>query len=333
MRRGLKALLVFLVFAAGFLVVGEAVVRFSRPLFLKQSPAYYYRQYRDALTQPDEALIWTGKSGVRAVLENSEGREVSYALNAFGWRDREFEPERKRQVLVLGDSFSFGMGVEERETYASLLEQAHPDTDFWNASVLEYAPDQILIQARERLPEAKWDAWVLQLSNNDLAGISHHSWIGRNGKETAAGQVPTRLVEREGRRLFQSPSEFLNLLGYFYALMTGSTFPDPARMSEALDRLLFSVHLTLEAAREDKIPVVILLASDWGENAYGSEWGDAYRRAVRELAGVHGVALVDPFDKYSPEMFLPFPDLHWRLRAQARVAMELTDIVRVIVRR
>lgn len=328
LRRGLRGIAVFFLFCAAFFLVGEAIVRFSHPLFVKQSPAYYYRQYREALTQPDKALLWSGKVGANAVVENSEGRDVAYALNSFGWRDKEFSPERKYRVLVLGDSFSFGMGVEERETFASLLERAHPDTEFWNASVLGYAPDQTLLQIRERLPDSRWDAWILQLSNNDLSEIAQHRWLGPTGGEVPAGKAPVALEERQPRRLFQSSSEFLNLLRYFSVLLSGSTYPDSERMSEALDRILFSVHLTLEAAKESDIPVVILEASDWGENAYGSEWGDAYRKAIKELAEVHKVPVLDPFEKYAPEDFLPFPDLHWKLRAHAKVAMDFTNLFR-----
>jgi len=52
--------------------------------------------------------------------------DVSVRTNAEGFRDRSWDPvaaDKTFRVLVLGDSFTFGMGVEQNETYTWLIEQ------------------------------------------------------------------------------------------------------------------------------------------------------------------------------------------------------------------
>ncbi len=56
---------------------------------------------------------------------------IDIAINSKGLRDREFpyeKPAGTRRVLCLGDSFTFGYGVEAGETFAKLLERALDDS-------------------------------------------------------------------------------------------------------------------------------------------------------------------------------------------------------------
>ena len=50
---------------------------------------------------------------------------VDVVINSDGFRDEEYAPERneKYRVAVLGDSLTFGWGVEKEDTYEVLLEQ------------------------------------------------------------------------------------------------------------------------------------------------------------------------------------------------------------------
>jgi lysophospholipase L1-like esterase len=56
---------------------------------------------------------------------------IDIAINSRGMRDREFpyeKPPGTRRVLCLGDSFTFGYGVEAGETFAKLLERSLDDS-------------------------------------------------------------------------------------------------------------------------------------------------------------------------------------------------------------
>lgn len=325
-----KTLLGISLTLGAFLLFGELAARFAQPLLRKQSPPYYYRQYIHALTEPSDSLIWEGRSGITATIENSEGRDVGYALNSLGWRDREYPGEKKWNVLVLGDSFSFGTGVPAEETFSSLLERAHPDTEFWNLGVMGYAPDQYAVLVPQLLVAGHWDGIVVQLSNNDLGDVERHSWLDKKGNPAAPGSLPARVAAAPGRgRLFSSASELVNIAQYFYALGTRSAAP-PAALEEALERLLLALNSVVQAAKKEKIPLVLVQASDWGENVYGKALAELYRRDVRGLLQAQGVPLIEPHAKIRDTDFLPFPDLHWRVSGHALLAIELTNAFRAL---
>ena len=75
--------------------------------------------------------------------------------NADGFRGlREFsllKDPTKTRILLLGDSFTFGEGVSDDETYADVLQRALPNAEVINAGVHGYAHDQMLVMLREQL--------------------------------------------------------------------------------------------------------------------------------------------------------------------------------------
>lgn len=69
--------------------------------------------------------------------------DVRYAINNSGFRSAPdvSRPARGRTIAVVGDSFTFGLGVNDDATFVHLLNQAGPDT-FLNLSVPGYSTDQ-----------------------------------------------------------------------------------------------------------------------------------------------------------------------------------------------
>jgi len=99
---------------AACLVVGEIAAR----LLLPRHPLYLHPQ---PLHDPDPKLRWV-------LRPRQEGftQDRPMHVNAAGLRDAEEIPARKPlgelRVLVLGDSFSFGNGVADSDTYSEVLE-------------------------------------------------------------------------------------------------------------------------------------------------------------------------------------------------------------------
>ena len=53
------------------------------------------------------------------------GPKITIRINSLGWRDREISLEKKEdtfRIVALGDSITFGWGVELHETYVKQLE-------------------------------------------------------------------------------------------------------------------------------------------------------------------------------------------------------------------
>jgi hypothetical protein len=71
-------------------------------------------------------------------------------------------------VLVVGDSFVFGWGVEEHESLPGRLRSAHPQWDVRGAGVSGFAPDQQLLLLRRLGQSLRPDVIVCVSSRNDV---------------------------------------------------------------------------------------------------------------------------------------------------------------------
>lgn len=73
------------------------------------------------------------------------GRTATYQSNSQGFRSsREFDENFDgRRIAFLGDSFTFGWGVEENETFAALLESKLEHTRSYNFGIRGFGVDQM----------------------------------------------------------------------------------------------------------------------------------------------------------------------------------------------
>jgi hypothetical protein len=98
--------------------------------------------------------------------------DVAYAINAEGFRGpfptRETQTSRRR-VAVLGDSFTFGLGVDDDATFVSALSRLDPGADYLNFAVPGYSTDQELLLSRRILGRYRPDVVMLGFYlGNDL---------------------------------------------------------------------------------------------------------------------------------------------------------------------
>ncbi len=104
------------------------------------------------LGQYNELLGWTLKPNV-TILHRTWEVEHTITTNSRGFRDDEIPYERqpgKRRILILGDSFMMGDGVERRFNFADLLKQELDHTEVVNLGVSGYGTDQeFLLYATE----------------------------------------------------------------------------------------------------------------------------------------------------------------------------------------
>jgi hypothetical protein len=77
--------------------------------------------------------FYRNKQGIQLGIKNFSGRywdnagdfNVTVSINKYGFRDRkDFKMSTANDIFVVGDSFSFGYGVEEDKRYSNLLESS-----------------------------------------------------------------------------------------------------------------------------------------------------------------------------------------------------------------
>jgi lysophospholipase L1-like esterase len=90
--------------------------------------------------------------------------------NALGLRGPELARERdgRARVLVLGDSFAYGVGVADGETFSARLAARDPGLELLNAGVNGYGTGQELLLLRELGPGLAPDLVLLAFFWNDV---------------------------------------------------------------------------------------------------------------------------------------------------------------------
>jgi hypothetical protein len=124
--------------------------------------------------QIDPALGWSN-------LPNSRARVVAgpmdyrVEINSLGWRDRERALARKpgvTRILALGDSMTWGWGVDAEARFSDLLEERmQPSVEVWNTSSPGWGTDQEYWALQDRLLAVAPDIVVLGVVFNDIQDV------------------------------------------------------------------------------------------------------------------------------------------------------------------
>ena len=239
----------------------------------------------------DPLLGWSLRPHVRARHRTSE-YDVAVRVNAQGFRaDREVPevpPPGVTRVVAVGDSFTYGQGVEAHEAFPALLERALPATEVVNLGVAGYGTDQQLLMLQSRGLRFRPDAVVLGLyatnvfRNDDPVHGSFGKPVFRRGPDgglvlenvpvPAAGAAA---VERE-----TGPMERSALLSKIWYRLEYRGFGEVWEITEAiLDRF---AEVTREAGAR---LVVVVLPTE--QAVYGGAVGRALQaQSLRQLEGI-----------------------------------------------
>jgi len=119
--------------------------------------------------QFDQDLGWSQIPNRHSSFQHPDFR-IDVSINALGLRDREYPVARdeKKRMLVLGDSYGWGFGVNGNEMFSKLLEARHPDWEIINASVSGYGTVQEYLYLQQRGVLLKPDAVLVLFFDNDF---------------------------------------------------------------------------------------------------------------------------------------------------------------------
>lgn len=107
--------------------------------------------------------------------------DVEYNINREGFRDDD-TAIKKGSISVVGDSFSFGLGVNDQETFVSILNKKH-NKKFYNLSVPGYSTDQqLLLINRHRNDIGEHVLLVVYLGNDIFDNMRSYPLQADHGK-------------------------------------------------------------------------------------------------------------------------------------------------------
>jgi hypothetical protein len=159
--------LALLLTSTGFaLLVGECSLR-----LLGWKPMYVSPE-RDRFWAYDSVLGWAQRPGQEGWFETPQFRTY-VRINQQGLRDGEHTYERsdgRPRILVLGDSFAWGYGVDEAERFSERLEAAL-GVEAINAGVSGYSTDQELLWYRDEGVKYDVDLVILVMTGNDVGDV------------------------------------------------------------------------------------------------------------------------------------------------------------------
>ena len=146
------------------------------------------------MIQYDRQLGWKLTPGWSGKHHNYD-YDVTYTINKRGFRGAIFSSElagNGSSYTVIGDSFTFGVGVNDEETFVSLLDKKNRDkkdadihASFFNDSVPGYSTDQELLAIKRLLSQgriANHLVLVLYLGNDVFDNMRAYPLQADHGK-------------------------------------------------------------------------------------------------------------------------------------------------------
>lgn len=119
---------------------------------------------------------------------------VSYRVNSLGFRGDDLDFARPNSIMFLGDSFTFGLGVDDDQVFTELLNQSAEET-YLNAGVPGYSNDQQLLLLEKLMAyRPKELVWVVYLGNDLLDNGKPFPLQAAHGKPYYALEPTRRLV-------------------------------------------------------------------------------------------------------------------------------------------
>lgn len=319
---------------AGIIAV-EMVVSLLAPQQIRMAtkPVHSFLRY-------DTDLGWANREGATVEDELSpDGSRYRVRINAIGLRGPEInirKPAGTQRILFLGDSNTFGYGIQEEERFSNILTRRAPrGMEIINGGVFGYGTDQEAIFLERNLLRLSPDLVVLAVSAGDLSDVMSSVNAGTakpfcriiDGKFTLNNTpVPRSTPLLSSRALKSKIKVFLYRHSHLYRLLQGRVLALNRYMTDTVmemdEREGFSVMVEIirgmqRVCDESGADFRVLLIShgEWIEGMRrDSKAQIGYYVALKQTLAGSGVKVMDTagafVDWRGGELFFPSDAVH-----------------------
>lgn len=129
----------------------------------------------------DSEVGWKGIPGIKRDRRRGDGGNWHVEINTDGYRGRsQWKEHAEKRILILGDSFAFGEGIDEKDRFDTIIDRENPTWSTVNRGMSGFGTDQAMISGRSVQPSLKkGDAVILLTYMNDFYDILRTSFVGR----------------------------------------------------------------------------------------------------------------------------------------------------------
>ena len=308
----------------------------------------YVSPERDRFWKYDSLLGWAHEPGQEGIFETPQFRTV-VRINENGLRDRQHSYERQNdlaRILVLGDSFAWGYGVEESERFSQLLEKSL-GAEVINAGVSGYSTDQELLWYQNEGIKYDTDLVILVIAGNDVGDNEQQlistiyykpRFVIKDGQLILTG-YPVPQTSAQGKLIYslsqRSALAYFLVQRYFGVLSTYSRWKvnsDHANSpvsSINSEKEPFKLTIALideirNIAESRKAKFMIVATDRWWNGPPGETYQDFIDRLQTEGFLVLDVEALPRFDP--DEMVIP-EDGHWNRAGHAFTAEAIEAVI------
>ena len=168
--------------------------------------------WRRHLYAPHEKVGWWGIPNLETLIVPESGTIEAlwtFRTNSMGMRsDRDYPrklPEGRHRIVVLGDSFTAGDTVMNRDRFSDLLERSYPNLDVMNFGLDGSGTDQQLLIYDAFAKYFESDAYIFAPFWNNIARNLVDRFIFRAGSRVGARAKPYFTLEGETLVLHNVP--------------------------------------------------------------------------------------------------------------------------------
>jgi lysophospholipase L1-like esterase len=308
----------------------------------------YVSPERDRFWKYDSLLGWAHEPGQQGIFETAQFL-THVRINEKGLRDRSHSYERHgntKRILVLGDSFAWGYGVEESERFSQRLEKSM-GVEVIDAGVSGYSTDQELLWYRTEGIKYDTDLVILVLAGNDVGDNEQQlvstiyykpRFVLEEGQLVLTGS-PVPKMTPQGRFVYFASQRsalvfflvqrYFDLLSIYRATKTRSDHPAVPVSHAGAEREDFKLTIALiheiRNTAESRNAKFLIVATDrW----WNSPSGGTYRDFISTLQSEgYPVLDVESMPGFDPEKMNIPNDGHWNQAGHEFVADQIKALI------